>query len=88
MLFVACCYKQCLFLLLCLDYGASFAEQESEITYTYPTPENVPGVDIVLGFKANSKDKCGGDLLKITSKGTQDFFLFSMQTNWYIALHV
>lgn len=65
---------------MCLDYGASFAEQESEITYTYPTPENVPGVDIVLGFKANSKDKCGGDLLKITSKDTQDFFLFSINS--------
>ncbi|PFX33213.1 EGF and laminin G domain-containing protein-like [Stylophora pistillata] len=64
-----------------LDYGASFAEQASELTYTYPNPENAPGVDIVVGFKANSADKCGGDLLEITSKDSQDFFRISINSN-------
>lgn len=64
-----------------LDYGASFAEQASELTYTYPNPENAAGVDIVVGFKANSADKCGGDLLKITSKDSQDFFRISINSN-------
>lgn len=66
-----------------LDRGASFAEKDSQLTYTYPDSEvqNVPGVDIVVGFKVNSADSCGGDIIRITGKGSDDFFLLSLNSN-------
>ena len=60
------------------DKGASFSEPKSQLTYTFPTAPNVPGVDIVVGFKAKSEDSCGGDIIRITSKTDNDFFLLSL----------
>ena len=60
------------------DYGASFQEKDSQLTYTFPTPDNFPGVDIVVGFKVKDKDSCGGDILEITSQNTGDRFLLSL----------
>ena len=59
-------------LLLLSDYGASFSEKDSQLTYTLPTPVSVPGVDIVVGFKVDGS--CGGDILEITSQNTDEYF--------------
>ena len=60
------------------DYGASFEEKDSQLTYTFPKPEDFPGVDIVVGFKVKDKDSCGGDIVEITSQNTDDNFLLRL----------
>lgn len=60
------------------DKGASFKEKDSQLTYTFPEPENVPGLDIVVGFKVKDKDSCGGDIVEITSQNTQENFLLRL----------
>lgn len=60
------------------DKGASFQHKDSELTYTFPNPEDFPGVDIVVGFKVKDKDSCGGDIVEITSKTTQDNILLRL----------
>ena len=60
------------------DYGASFQEKDSQLTYTFPKPEDFPGVDIVVGFKVKGKDSCGGDIVEITSQNTDDNFLLRL----------
>lgn len=65
-------------LILFSDYGASFEEKDSQLTYTFPDPVSVPGVDIVFGFKVDSKDNCGGDIVEITSQTTDENFLLRL----------
>lgn len=66
-----------LYLALFSDYGATFG-QDSQLTYTFPTAESVPGVDIVVGFKVEKKDSCGGDIIEITSQNTDENFLLRL----------
>lgn len=61
------------------DYGASFQDKDSQLTYTFPNPENFPGVNIVVGFKVKDKDSCGGDLVEITSETTDESFLLRLE---------
>ena len=35
----------------------------------------------MVGFKVNSADSCGGDIIRITGKGSDDFFLLSLNSN-------
>ena len=57
------------------DYGASFEAKDSQLTYTFPKPENFPGLDIVVGFKVKDKDSCGGDIAEITGETGENFLL-------------
>ena len=65
------------FRLFDVDFGATFKE-DSQLTYTFKTADSVPGVDLTIGFTFASKDACYGDLLKITSRSTDQFFLLSI----------
>lgn len=67
----------CLYIFIS-DKGASFDEDNSQLIYTYPTPESVPNVDIVFGFKVKDRDSCGGDLIRIDSKDTDQHISFSL----------
>ena len=75
-------YKQLMLALFLYSYisdkGASFKETDSQLIYTYPEVESVANIDIVVGFKAG--DSCSGDIIRVDSKDTDQFFQLSLES--------